>query len=67
MATQTVQQVVDYLKSHPDVAKKAMDYVKSHPGDVKTALKDVASERGWDLSQIDMTTLRKELNNIIPH
>ncbi len=67
MATQTVQQVVDYLKSHPDVAKKAMDYVKSHPGDVKTALKDVASERGWDLSQIDMTALTKELNNIIPH
>jgi hypothetical protein len=28
MATQTVQQVVDYLKAHPDVAHKAMDYMK---------------------------------------
>jgi hypothetical protein len=67
MATQTTQQVVDYLKAHPDVAKKAMDYVKSHPGDVKTALKDLATQRGWDLSQIDMATLTKELGNIIPH
>ena len=66
MATQT-QQVVEYLKAHPELAQKAMDYVKSHPGDVKTALRDLASERGWDLSQIDTTTLTKELGNIVPH
>jgi hypothetical protein len=63
----TTQQVVDYLKSHPDVAKKAMDYLKSHPGDAKSALKEIASERGWDLSQIDFATLTKELGNITPH
>lgn len=67
MATGMTQQVVDYLKSHPDVAQKALDYVKSHPGDVKNALKDLANERGWDLSQIDTTALTKELGNIIPH
>jgi hypothetical protein len=68
MATQqTVQQVVDYLKAHPDVAQKAMDYMKSHPGDVKTALKDLATQRGWDLSQVDTAALTKELGNIIPH
>lgn len=67
MATQTVQQVIEYLKSHPDVAKKAMDYVKTHPGDYRNALKDVATERGWDLSQIDSATLTKELGNIVPH
>jgi hypothetical protein len=63
----TTQQVVDYLKAHPDIAQKAMDFVKSHPGDVKNALKEVASERGWDLSQIDMPTLAKELGNMVPH
>jgi hypothetical protein len=67
MATQTVQQVIEYLKSHPDVARKAMDYVKTHPGDFRTALKDVATERGWDLSQIDSAALTKELSNIVPH
>ena len=67
MATQTVQQVVDYLKAHPDVAHKAMDYMKSHPGDVKTALKDLATQRGWDLSQVDTAALTKELGNIVPH
>jgi len=67
MATQTVQQVVDYLKAHPDVARKAMDYVKSHPGDVKNALKEVATERGWDLSKIDTAAITKELGNIVPH
>jgi len=67
MATGTTQQIVDYLKSHPDLARKAMDYVKSHPGDVKSALKDVATERGWDLSQIDTAALTKELSNILPH
>jgi len=66
MATQT-QQIVDYLKAHPDVAQKAMDYVKSHPGDVKTALKDLATQRGWDLPQLDTTALAKELGNIVPH
>jgi len=67
MATGPTQQLVDYLKSHPDVAKKAMDYVKSHPGDVKNAIKDLAAERGWDLSQIDTAALTKELGDIIPH
>jgi hypothetical protein len=67
MATQTVQEVIDYLKSHPDLARKAMDYVKTHPGDFKTPLKDVASQRGWDLSQIDPAALTKELGNIVPH
>jgi hypothetical protein len=66
MATQT-QQVVEYLKTHPDLARKAMDYVKSHPGDYKNALKDIAAQRGWDLSQIDTATLTKELGNIVPH
>jgi len=66
MATQT-QQVVDFLKAHPDMARKAMDYVKSHPGDVKTALKDLATQRGWDLSQIDTAAITKELGNIVPH
>ena len=67
MATQTTQQVVDYLKSHPDLARKAMDYVKTHPGDFRNALKDIAAQRGWDLSQIDASQLTKELGNIIPH
>jgi hypothetical protein len=67
MASGTTQQIVDYLKSHPDIAKKAMESMKSRPGDVKGALKDVASERGWDLSQIDTATLTKELSNILPH
>ena len=35
METQTVQQVVEYLKTHPDVARKAMDFFKAHPDDVK--------------------------------
>jgi hypothetical protein len=67
MATQSIQQVVDYLKTHPDVARKTMEYLKSHPGDFKTPLKDLATQRGWDLSQIDTATLTKELGNIIPH
>jgi len=66
MATQT-QQVVDYLKAHPDVAQKALEYMKSHPGDFKTALKDLANQRGWDLSQIDTAAVTKELGNIVPH
>ena len=66
MAAPTTQQVVDYLKSRPDLAK-AMEFVKSHPNDLKGALKDVASERGWDLSNIDTSALTKELGNITPH
>jgi hypothetical protein len=67
MATQqTVQQVVEYLKSHPDIAKKAADFIKSHPDDVKGALQDVADERGWDLSAIDLSALKAEMNKI-PH
>ena len=65
MATQqTVQQVVDYLKSHPDIAKKAADYMRSHPDEVKEALRDVADERGWDLSSIDTTALKAEMSKI---
>jgi hypothetical protein len=65
MATQqTVQQVMDYLKSHPDVAKRAADYIRSHPDDVKEALRDVANERGWDLSKIDTAALRAEMSKI---
>jgi uncharacterized protein (DUF433 family) len=45
----TVQQIVEYLKAHPDVAKKAMDYIRAHPDDVKAAVKEVAEQRGWDL------------------
>jgi hypothetical protein len=64
MATETVQQVVDYLKAHPDVARKAMDYIKTHPGDIKAALKEVAAERGWDLSKLDTTALTSEMGKI---
>ena len=64
MATQTVQQVVEYLKAHPDVAKKARDYFKEHPEDVKAALKEVAEERGWDLSSIDTSALKAEIGKI---
>jgi hypothetical protein len=49
------------------MARKAMDYVKSHPGDFKTALRDLATQRGWDLSQLDTATLTKELGKIVPH
>jgi hypothetical protein len=63
----TTQQVVHYLKAHPDVAKKAMDFVTSHPGDIKSAIEGLATERGWDLSQIDMPALAKEPGNIVPH
>ena len=67
MATQHVQQVIDYLKTHPDVAQRAMEYLKSHPGDIKTPLKELATQRGWDLSQIDTAALTRELGNIVPH
>jgi tagatose-1,6-bisphosphate aldolase len=65
MATQqTVQQVVDFLRSHPDVARKAADYIRSHPNEVKEALRDVATERGWDLSKIDAEQLKTEMSKI---
>ncbi len=65
MATQqTVQQVVEYLKANPEIAKKARDYVMAHPDDVKDALKEVAEERGWDLSKIDTAALKSELSRI---
>jgi hypothetical protein len=61
METQTVQQVVEYLKTHPDVARKAMDFFKAHPDDVKGALGKIAEERGWDLSKIDTNALKTEI------
>ena len=64
MAGETIQQVVEYLKAHPDVAKKAKDYVRSHPDDVKTALKEIAEARGWDLSKIDTAALKNELGKM---
>ena len=64
MAAQTVQQVVDFLKSHPEAAQKAKDYIKAHPQEVKEALKDLAEERGWDLSMIDTSALKAEIAKI---
>ena len=64
METQTVQQVVDYLKTHPDVARKAMDFYKAHPDDVKGALSQIAAERGWDLSKLDTNALRTEIGKL---
>jgi hypothetical protein len=46
------------------VAKKAKDYFKAHPEDAKAALKDLAEERGWDLSSIDTSALKAELGKI---
>ena len=63
MATQ-VQQVVEFLKTHPEIAKTAREYVIAHPDDVKAALKDLAEERGWDLSQIDTAALKAELSKM---
>lgn len=65
METQTVQQVVDYLKTHPDVAMKAKSFFMAHPGDVKGALSQVAEERGWDLSKIDAAALKAEIGKLI--
>jgi len=68
MATvETVQQVVEFLKANPEVARKAKEYVKSHPDEVKAALRDVAEKRGWDLSKIDATALKTELAKITTH
>lgn len=64
MERQSVQQVVDYLKTHPDVARKAVDFFKAHPDDVKGALTEVAQERGWDLSSIDTTALKAEFRKL---
>jgi hypothetical protein len=64
MERQTVQQVVDYLKTHPDVARKALDFFKAHPDDVKGALSQVAQDRGWDLSNIDTTALKAEIGKL---
>jgi tagatose-1,6-bisphosphate aldolase len=64
MATHTIQDVVEYLKAHPDVARKAKEYVKAHPDEVKAALKEIAAERGWDLSNIDTSALKAELGKI---
>ena len=60
-----VQQVVDYLKANPEVAQRAKEYVKTHPADdVKAAFKEIAAERGWDLSNIDTALLKAELGKI---
>ena len=59
-----IQKIVDYLKANPDVARKARDYVKAHPDDVKAALKEIAEQRGWDLSKIDATALKTELSKM---
>jgi hypothetical protein len=67
MATRSTQRILDYIKGHPDVARRAMDYMKPHPGDFKTALRDLATQRGWELSQVDTAALTKELGNIVPH
>ena len=64
MAGEMIQQIVDYLKANPEMAKRAREYVQTHPDDVKTALKEVAEKRGWDLSKIDTTKLRSELTRI---
>jgi hypothetical protein len=64
MMAEMVQQVVDYLKEHPEVAQKAKEYITAHPDDVKTALKEVAAERGWDLSKVDTALLKAELGKI---
>jgi hypothetical protein len=64
MAGATVQQVVEYLKAHPEVAAKAREYVKQHPGELKAALKEVAEKRGWDLSNIDTNALKNEIGKL---
>lgn len=61
---QTVQQVMDFLRSHPEAARKAADYLRSHPNEVKEALRDVADERGWDLSSIDTNELKTQITKI---
>jgi hypothetical protein len=55
---------MDFLKSHPEAARKAADYLRAHPDEVKEALRDVADERGWDLSKIDTTELKAQITKI---
>jgi hypothetical protein len=64
MPGETLQNIMDYLKANPDVARRARDYAKAHPDDVKMALKDIAEKRGWDLTKIDTTALKTELSKI---
>jgi HD-GYP domain-containing protein (c-di-GMP phosphodiesterase class II) len=42
-----------------------MDYIRAHPDDVKAAVKEVAEQRGWDLSKIDTAALKTELGKIV--
>ena len=67
MATQAVQQVVGYLTTPPEAARKAVEWTRAHPGDFRSALGNLATERGWDLSQIDAAELARELTGIGPH
>jgi hypothetical protein len=60
-----VQQIVEYLKANPEVAKKAMDYIRAHPDDVKAAVKEIAEKRGWDLSKIDTAALKTALGKLV--
>ncbi len=60
-----IQQILDYLRENPDVAKKARDYVMTHPGQIKEALKEIAEKRGWDLSKIDLTALKAEFGKLM--
>lgn len=55
---------MDFLRSHPEAARKAADYLRSHPNEVKEALRDVADERGWDLSKIDTNELKAQITKI---
>jgi len=64
MARETVQQVVDYLKTHPEEARKAKEYIKAHPDEARQAVKKLADERGWDLSGIDPNQLKTELGKL---
>jgi tagatose-1,6-bisphosphate aldolase len=64
MAAENIQQILEYLRANPDVAKKARDYVMTHPGQIKEALKEVAEKRGWDLSKIDLTALTTEFGKL---
>ena len=64
MARETVQQVMDYLKSHPDEARRAKVYIKSHPDEAREAVRKLADERGWDLSGIDTNQLKTELGKL---
>jgi len=64
MAGEMIQNIVEYLKTHPEAARKVKEYVKTHPDDVRSAFKEIATMRGWDLSKIDTTALKNELGKI---